>query len=66
LVLIWSYVFILLMVQYVLNFMTSMARRQCARRAIVEAKQRSQGPVRGWVTKIYYLELLRASEMLSR
>jgi hypothetical protein len=37
-------------------------RGQCARRAIVEAKQRSQKSVIGWVTKIYYLELLRASE----
>jgi hypothetical protein len=36
-------------------------RGQCARRAIAEAKQRSQGPVVGWVPKIYYLELLRAS-----
>jgi hypothetical protein len=35
---------------------------QCARRAIAEAKHRSQWPVLGWVTKIYYLELLRASE----
>jgi hypothetical protein len=35
---------------------------QCARRAIAEAKQRSQWPVIGWVTKIYYLELLRVSE----
>jgi hypothetical protein len=35
---------------------------QCARRAIVEAKYRSQWPVIGWVTKIYYLELLRVSE----
>jgi hypothetical protein len=33
-----------------------------ALRAIAEAKQRSQRPVIGWVTKIYYLELLRASE----
>jgi hypothetical protein len=39
-----------------------MARRQCARRAIAEPKQRSQRSVIGWVTKIYYLELLRASE----
>jgi hypothetical protein len=40
---------------------------QCARRAIAEANHRSQWPVLGWVTKIYYLELLRASEgMLSR
>jgi hypothetical protein len=31
-------------------------------RAIAEAKQRSQKSVIGWVTKIYYLELLRASE----
>jgi hypothetical protein len=33
-------------------------------RAIAEAKQRSQWSVVviGWVTKIYYLELLRASE----
>jgi hypothetical protein len=30
--------------------------------AIAEAKQRSQWSVLGWVTKIYYLELLRASE----
>jgi hypothetical protein len=29
---------------------------------IVEAKQRSQWSVIGWVTKIYYLELLRALE----
>jgi hypothetical protein len=36
---------------------------QCARRAIAEAKHRSQWPVLGWVTKkIYHLELLRASE----
>jgi hypothetical protein len=35
---------------------------QCARRAIAEAKHRSQWPVIGWVTTIYYLELLRASE----
>jgi hypothetical protein len=35
---------------------------QCARRAIAEAKHRSQWPVLGWVTKIYYLQLLRASE----
>jgi hypothetical protein len=35
---------------------------QCARRAIAEAKHRSQWPALGWVTKIYYLELLRASE----
>jgi hypothetical protein len=28
----------------------------------VGAKQRSQRQVFGWVTKIYYLELLRASE----
>jgi hypothetical protein len=27
-----------------------------------ETKHRSQWPVLGWVTKIYYLELLRASE----
>jgi hypothetical protein len=30
--------------------------------AITEAKQRSQRSVIVWVTKIYYLELLRASE----
>jgi hypothetical protein len=35
---------------------------QCARRAIAEAKHRSHWAVLGWVTKIYYLELLRASE----
>jgi hypothetical protein len=34
---------------------------QCARRAIAEAKHRSQWLVIGWA-KIYYLELLRASE----
>jgi hypothetical protein len=28
----------------------------------MEAKQRSQRSVIGWVTKIYYLELLRTSE----
>jgi hypothetical protein len=39
-----------------------MPREQCARRAIAEAKQRSQWSVIGWVAKIYYLELLRASE----
>jgi hypothetical protein len=37
-------------------------RGQCARRAIAEPKQCSQRPVIGWVTKIYYLELLRASK----
>jgi hypothetical protein len=35
---------------------------QCARRAFIEAKHRSQWPVIGWVTKIYYFELFRASE----
>jgi hypothetical protein len=37
-------------------------RGQCARRAIAEVKQRSQWSVMGWVTKIYYLELLSDSE----
>jgi hypothetical protein len=37
-------------------------RGQCARRAIAETKQRFQRSVIGWVTKIYYLEFLRASE----
>jgi hypothetical protein len=37
-------------------------RVQCALRTIAEAKQRFQKLVIGWVTKIYYLELLRASE----
>jgi hypothetical protein len=37
-------------------------RGQCARRAIPEAKQRFQWSVIWWVTNIYYLELLRASE----
>jgi hypothetical protein len=37
-------------------------RGQSARRAIAEAKQRSQRSVIGQVTKIYYFELLRASE----
>jgi hypothetical protein len=40
----------------------SWPRGQCARRAMAEAKQHSQRSVMGWVTKIYYLELLRASE----
>jgi hypothetical protein len=35
---------------------------KCTRRVISEAKQRSQGSVIRWVTKIYYLELLRAAE----
>jgi hypothetical protein len=35
---------------------------QCARRANAEAKHRSQWPVLGWMTTIYYLALLRASE----
>jgi hypothetical protein len=35
-------------------------RGQCARRTIAEAKQ--HWSVIGWVTKMYYLELLRASE----
>jgi hypothetical protein len=39
-----------------------MARGQCARHAIAEAKQHSQWPVIGWVIKIYYIELVRASE----
>jgi hypothetical protein len=38
------------------------ARGQCSRRAIAEAKQRSQWSVIRWMTKIYYLELLRASK----
>jgi hypothetical protein len=33
-----------------------------ARHAIAEAKQCPQRSITGWVTKIYYLELLRASE----
>jgi hypothetical protein len=37
-------------------------RGQCARRAVAAARQRSQWSVMGWVTKISYLELLRASE----
>jgi hypothetical protein len=41
---------------------SSWSRGHCARRAIAEAKQRSQWSVIGWVTKIYYLELLRALE----
>jgi hypothetical protein len=31
-------------------------------RAIAEVKQHSQRSVNGWATKIYYLELLRASK----
>jgi hypothetical protein len=38
------------------------SRGQDARRAIAEAKQRSQWSVIGWVNKIYYLKLLHASE----
>jgi hypothetical protein len=37
-------------------------RGQYARFAIAEPKQCSQRPVIGWVTKIYYLELLCASK----
>jgi hypothetical protein len=37
-------------------------RGQCVLRAIAEAKQCFQRSVIGWVTRIYYLELLRASE----
>jgi hypothetical protein len=37
-------------------------RGQSARRAIAEAKQPKHRSVTGWVTKIYYLELRRASE----
>jgi hypothetical protein len=37
-------------------------RGRCAWRVITEAKQRTQRSVIGWVTKIYYLGLLRASE----
>jgi hypothetical protein len=40
---------------------TSMAQRSVRWRANVEAKQRSKRSV-GWVTKIYYARLLRASE----
>jgi hypothetical protein len=41
---------------------TRWPRGQCVRCAIVEAKQLSQRSVIGWVTKIYYLKLLRPSE----
>jgi hypothetical protein len=37
-------------------------RSQRARRAIAEAKQRSQRSVIRWVTRIYYLEILRVLE----
>jgi hypothetical protein len=37
-----------------------LVRSACS--VIAEAKHRSQWPVLGWGTKIYYLELLRASE----
>jgi hypothetical protein len=37
-------------------------RGHCAWHAIAEPKQYSQRPATGWMTKIYYLELLRASE----
>jgi hypothetical protein len=39
-----------------------MPRGQCAWRAIAKIKHRSQWSDIGWVTKIYYLEFLRASE----
>jgi hypothetical protein len=39
-----------------------MADGQSTRRAIAATKQRFQWSGIGWVTKIYYLELLRASE----
>jgi hypothetical protein len=49
------------MSKYALNFGGARWRHgQCARRAIAEAKQRSQRSVIGWVIKIYNLELLRA------
>jgi hypothetical protein len=49
--------------KYILNSLGARwSSGQCARRAITEAKHRSQWPVIGCVTKIYYLELLRASE----
>jgi hypothetical protein len=47
---------------YSSNLGSRWARGQCARRAIAEAKQCSQLSVIGWLTKIKYLELLRASE----
>jgi hypothetical protein len=42
-----------------------MPRVRCAWHAIAEAKQRSQRSVMGWVTKIYYLGLLRANKFQS-
>jgi hypothetical protein len=42
---------------------SSMPQRSCARCAIAEVKERSQRSVIGWVTKFYYLEFLRASEV---
>jgi hypothetical protein len=39
-----------------------MALRLVRSASTAEAKQRSQWSVMEWVTKIYYLELLRASE----
>jgi hypothetical protein len=40
-----------------------MARGQYARCAVKETKQCSQRSVIGWLTEIYYFELLRASEV---
>jgi hypothetical protein len=40
-------------------------RGQCAQSAITEAKQCSQSSVIGWVTKIYYLELLHTFAVVS-
>jgi hypothetical protein len=58
---------IILQLRLVCNWGARLPRGQSARRAIAEAKLRSQRPAIGWVTKIYYIELLRASKgMLSR
>jgi hypothetical protein len=42
--------------------MTGNAARWPRGRVITEAKQRSQWAIIGWVTKIYYIELLRAPD----
>jgi hypothetical protein len=52
------------MYMYIIRYLKEFdgSRCQCTRCAIAQAKQRSQRLVIGWVTKIYFLDLLRASE----
>jgi hypothetical protein len=58
---------LLLLLSFLVYFLLSCRgpqwlRGQCAHRVIAEAKQLSQRAVIGWVTKIYHLELIYASE----